>query len=193
MIKENINRLDFELKSVFQKVQINEGQSKSEYFFDIVAEKIVEGKMTAIRLFINKSQLESKKVTWRYLSNPSEQDSYLVERVSNFEELAEDILQVVDERKFERAYLESLTPVVEKKAEKVQEDNRTNIVKLMEKFDVHHLETKSLVEDHVQTELSYFKHNLRNSDKQRVEMALKSAGLDKFFWNDDKLLIKYYN
>jgi S-adenosylhomocysteine hydrolase len=190
MLKENINKLDRELKESFDSVSINDFEEKSKFYFDIIAEKNIDKKNIAVRVFVEKKELEKPLVTWRYLSNTNDELSYQVECVSKIDTLSKDIQNIVVKKKLDETYLESLS-TIEVAEEKVIVDDRTDLVKMMEEFGVQHLETHQVVEDHVWTNLCYFKHNLRNSDKQRVEMALESAGF-KFIWNDDKLLVKYY-
>jgi hypothetical protein len=190
MLKENINKLDRELKESFDSVSINDFEEKSKFYFDIIAEKNIDKKNIAVRVFVEKKELEKPLVTWRYLSNTNDELSYQVECVSKIETLSTDIQNIVVKKKLDETYLESLS-TIEVAEEKVIVDDRTDLVKMMEEFGVQHLETHQVVEDHVWTNLCYFKHNLRNSDKQRVEMALESAGF-KFIWNEDKLLVKYY-
>ncbi len=190
MLKENINKLDRELKESFDSVSISQFEEKSKFFFDIVAEKIVDNQNIGVRVFVEKKELEKPLVTWRYLSNTNDELSYQVECVSKIETLSTDIQNVVVKKKLDAVYLESLSTIQVNKKEVVIDD-RSDVVKMMDEFGVQHLETHQVVEDHVWTNVAYFKHNLRKSDKQRVEMALEAAGW-KFIWNDDKLLIKYY-
>lgn len=190
MLKENINKLDRELKESFDSVSISQFEEKSKFFFDIVAEKIVDNQNIGVRVFVEKKELEKPLVTWRYLSNTNDELSYQVECVSKIETLSTDIQNVVVKKKLDAVYLESLS-TIDVAEKEVVIDDRSDVVKMMDEFGVQHLETHQVVEDHVWTNVAYFKHNLRKSDKQRVEMALEAAGW-KFIWNDDKLLIKYY-
>lgn len=193
MIKENINKVDGHLKELFDSVNISETQQKYKYYFDIKAEKVFENKKVAVHVQIEKPQLESKLVTWRYFSNPNDVTSFLVERVSDLEHLALDINDVVVNKKLDSDYLRSIELINESKKEDIPVEDKDRLVELMQEFGVQHLETLSVVEDNVYTNVAYFKHTLRRSDMQRVEMALESGGWNKFFWNEDKLLIKYYN
>lgn len=190
MLKEAINKLDRELKESFDSVTVNNFEEKAKFYFDIVAEKKVDNKNIAVRVFVEKKELEKPLVTWRYLSNTNDELSYQVECVSKSDLLSSDIKNIVEKKKLDSAYLESLV-VDEPAEEQVTIDERSDLVKMMEEFGVQHLETHQVVEDHVWTNVAYFKHNLRQSDKQRVEMALEAAGC-KFIWNTDKLLVKYY-
>lgn len=190
MLKEAINKLDRELKESFDSVTVNNFEEKAKFYFDIIAEKKVDNKNIAVRVFVEKKELEKPLVTWRYLSNTNDELSYQVECVSKSDLLSSDIKNIVEKKKLDSAYLESLV-VDEPAEEQVTIDERSDLVKMMEEFGVQHLETHQVVEDHVWTNVAYFKHNLRQSDKQRVEMALEAAGC-KFIWNTDKLLVKYY-
>ena len=44
MLKENINKLDRELKESFDSVSINDFEEKSKFYFDIIAEKNIDKK-----------------------------------------------------------------------------------------------------------------------------------------------------
>lgn len=192
MIKENINKIDNRLKDLFDSVVITEFQEKSKFFVDIQVKKIFENKSVSVKVIIEKPQLESNIIKWKYFSNPQDSTSFLVERTSSFEILAEDINDVVLKKKLDQDYLDSLEEEKEEITIKEEEDNRDDLVKLMDNFGLNHLESHTVIEDQVYTTISYFKHNLKNNDKVRVEMALESAGWDKFIWNADKLLVKYY-
>lgn len=192
MIKENINKLDNKLKDLFDSVKITESQEKSKFLINIDAQKSFEGKKVAVKVIIEKPQLESNVIKWRYLSNPTDSDSFLVERTSSLELLAEDINGVVTGKKLDHDYLDSLEEEQEQEEVVEEQDNREELVKLVENFGLKHLESHTVLEDHVYTTIAYFKHSLKNSDRQRVEMALESAGWSKFIWNADKLLVKYY-
>ena len=191
MLKENINKLDRELKESFDSVSISQFEEKSKFFFDIIAEKRIDNKNIGVRVFVEKRELEKPLVTWRYLSNTNDELSYQVECVSKIDTLSTDIQNVVVKKKLDAVYLESLS-TIEVKEEEVTIEEKSDLVKIMEELGVQHLETHQVVEDHLWTNVAYFKHNLRRSDKQRVEMALESGGWSEYFWNDDKLLVKYY-
>ena len=194
MLKTNINKLDFDLKELFDEVSITERNDRSVYFFDILVEKLHQGKKVGVRVFIPKPQLEQVGlVKWRYLSDTRDSNSYLVERVSDLDVLANDINSVIVEKKLDGAYLESLQPVHDEVSSYEDEiEQKPLLVELLEKFDVVHLETHTKIDDHVVTELAHFKHNLKNNDKSRVELALKSAGFEDTMWTTDRLFVKYY-
>lgn len=193
MIKENINKLDNELKTLFDSVAISESQEKAKFFITIQANKVFENKKISLKVIIEKPQFEHNSVKWRYFANPEDTASFLVERVSLFESLADDINDVVVRKKLDSDYLASLEEEKIEEEVAVEEDNREDLVKLLDNFGLKHLESHRVIEDNVWTNLSYFKHNLRNSDKVRVEMALEAAGWNKVIWNADKLLVKYYS
>jgi hypothetical protein len=194
MLKDNINRLDNQLKSIFDEVRIDERAMKSEYYFDITVSKISEGKKVSVRLFASKPQFENNSlINWKYLSDTREDTSFAVERVSKLDELANDINDVIVNKKLDKSYLESLQEVkLDILNESVTENDVNELVSLLSNFEMQYLETHSKIEDHVMTELAHFKHNLKLSDKTRVELALKTAGYEDFMWNKDRLFVKYY-
>lgn len=193
MLKTNINKLDFELNLLFNQVTIKEGQDKSEYFFDILVEKKHEDKIVAVRLFISKPQLEQAgTVKWRYLSDTRDADSFLVERYSDLNVLASDIHSVVVEKKLDGGYLESLVTVDEELVVEQIKTELTPLARLLEKFDVCHLETHTKIDDSVIMELGHFRHSLRESDRVRTELALQAAGYQDMMWTADRLFVKYY-
>ena len=60
MLKENINKLDRELKESFDSVSINDFEEKSKFYFDIIAEKNIDKKNIAVRVFVEKKELENR-------------------------------------------------------------------------------------------------------------------------------------
>lgn len=192
MIKENINKLDNELKNLFDSVAISEFQEKAKFFINIQADKVFEKKKISVKVMIEKPQFESSFVKWRYLSNPEDSNSFLVERFSSLDSLAKDINDVVITKKLDSEYLDSLDEENEIEVESEEIDYRDSLVKLMDDFGLNHLESHKVIEDNVWTNLAYFKHKLRNTDRVRVEMALEAAGWTNFLWNGDKLIVKFY-
>lgn len=191
---QKLNQLDNQLKDYFDVVKIVEKVDKSNFYFEFLVEKEINHKNVEVKFFIPMKDFANSTLHWSYLSNPKDSNSYLVERVSAIENIANDVKEIVDKNKLDSIYLENLKSNIKTESlfEKLIHGQKSQVIELMEKFDVQHLETHQLFEDNVETHLSYFKHNLKPSDKSRVEIALSAAGYDKVMWLDNKILVKYY-
>lgn len=117
-IKMNINRIDFELKEVFDKVKISEKADNGGYFFDIKTSSTFifedESKRRAnINVKIYKQDIVNNNIRWFYQSNPLNEKSNWVERVSNIKSISEDITNIVILKQMDEDYLNSLEEVMD--------------------------------------------------------------------------------
>lgn len=104
MIKENINKIDYDLKNLFESVKISEKSNKGNYFFEVVA----SSKKAQVRVEISKPELNNNVVKWSYYVNPINESSDKIERISNIENTANDIFEILSKKKMDSAYFESL-------------------------------------------------------------------------------------
>lgn len=129
-IKANINKIDYDLKSLFENVTIVEKTNRDKFYFEILADSLFfniceskKWKRAAIKLNINKTSLAGKIINWSYLSNPLNENSEIVQRTSMIDTIANDIYRVVMESKMDRDYLINLPEQIESINE-----NNSNIV-----------------------------------------------------------------
>jgi hypothetical protein len=105
MMKFNINKMHGMLLGAFEEVSILEKSSKEfGNFFEISAK--FEGKQ--IRMNVSKSSLERDSFGWSYYSDPTDDSSYMIERSSTIDGIAEDMMDIFEKRRFCEEYLSKL-------------------------------------------------------------------------------------
>lgn len=102
MMKININKVHSELISNFEEVKICE-KSNKEFgnYFEIST--IKENK--EVRMIITKKDIENSKFNWSYYSDPLNESSFLIERVSTTESVVNDVRDILDKNRFDEEYL----------------------------------------------------------------------------------------
>jgi hypothetical protein len=117
-VKSRINKVDFELKQVFENVFINEKYYKTGYF-EISANKVCylkesrEYKRLESKVIINQPDLLQDFVKWSYSTNPLNESAIWLDRVSSFDELSTDIINIVEERRLHEDYIFNLEAIVD--------------------------------------------------------------------------------
>jgi len=117
-VKSRINKIDFELKQVFENVFIKEKYYKTGYF-EISANKVVylkeskEFKRLEAKVIINQPDLLQDQVRWSYSTNPLVESGIWLDRVSPIEDLSKDIGNIVEERRVSEDYIFNLEPIVD--------------------------------------------------------------------------------
>ena len=152
-IKSNINKIDYELKNLFENVYIQEKTHGNQYYFDITVNKLISivesagHKRCEVKLRINKSNLLTQNIKWSYLVNPLNENSDWIDRISNIENIANDINDIVLNKKMDSNYLESLEIFVDSINENTTEISEysiiTNITGILEKYGIKTLEVTS--------------------------------------------------
>jgi hypothetical protein len=110
MIKENINKIDYELKNLFESVSVEEKVDRDRFYFEIKVSgnKLNESLKNCEVLFqINKNDLNGTQVNWKYWSNPVTKD-WQVERTSNIDYITKDISDIVLKGRLDSNYLSGL-------------------------------------------------------------------------------------
>jgi len=59
-------------------------------------------------MVVSKRDLESNNIKWSYFANPLDSNSYLIERVSNIDNMVNDVMDVVSKRRFTDEYLSEI-------------------------------------------------------------------------------------
>lgn len=111
-IKQNINKIDFDLKKLFENVYIAEKADKGNFYFSITANKmfLFEGckKRIEVKVDINKNDLNSTIVKWNYSLNPLNESAEKIERVSYIQNIANEIFDVASNRRMIKEYFDAL-------------------------------------------------------------------------------------
>lgn len=138
-IKTNINKIDFDLKNLFENVKIEEKNKGNQFYFEIKANSTFfninesnEWKRAESIVRIEKSNLISNFIKWSYSVNPLNESADWIERVSNIETIANDIFETILKSRMDKSYLDSLETIVES----INESNAQEITKddLIEKL-----------------------------------------------------------
>ena len=108
-VKSKINRIDFELKSFFENVYIKDKFYKTG-FFEITANKVSyvkesrDHKRLEVKVIINQPDLLLDPVKWSYSTNPLIENALWIDRFSSFDNISEEIIQIVKECRFDESY-----------------------------------------------------------------------------------------
>lgn len=109
MIKERINKIDYELKDIFENVEIVSKNEKNRFYFEIKAfgYKLDESvKDYEITLEIDNNALNKEDISWKYWTNPVKKD-WAIDRVSNINYMSKDISDIVLNKRLDQEYLNS--------------------------------------------------------------------------------------
>jgi len=109
----NINRIDSELKNLFDTVSITEKSNNKGFYFEIIAESTINNKKFTLVTELNQTDLLGNVINWNYLSDPSISNSLTVERTSNLETIHSDMFEIVTKKRFDKDYLNKLTENLE--------------------------------------------------------------------------------
>jgi len=102
----NINKIDFLLKEKFNIVNVSERNEKNGIFFEITAKsnKVNESNHE-IKIIIDRQKLERNICEWSYYTNPLNENSLKIDRISNIESFANDALDIVINKRFDQDYI----------------------------------------------------------------------------------------
>lgn len=104
-LKENINKIHFELSNQFDSVEINE---KSDIKIGSYFEILVKESNKELKLIATKKDLENNNFDWKYLSNPLNENSFLVERTSSVDKFVGDVRDIFEKNRFDSDYIKFL-------------------------------------------------------------------------------------
>lgn len=104
-LRENINKIHFELSNQFDSVEINE---KSDIKIGSYFEILVKESNKELKLIATKKDLENNNFDWKYLSNPLNENSFLVERTSSVDKFVGDVRDIFEKNRFDSDYLQQI-------------------------------------------------------------------------------------
>jgi hypothetical protein len=202
MIKENINKIDYDLKNLFESVRISEKSNKGNYFFEVVA----SSKKAQVKVEISKPELNNNVVKWSYYVNPINESSDKIERISNIENAANDIFEILSKKKMDSTYFESLesNEDIQLINESVEFDNRfekaysektltEKVSDILKKFQIEEKlveESKANLDGDKPEKTLVFKKELRASEKFNLDTELKSIGVEYVSFVGDIIKVK---
>ncbi len=112
MIKENLNKIDYELKNIFASVSVLEKIDRTRFYFEItllgnrVNESIGNCELT---IEIDKFALnvnEKSNINWSYYTSPLKE--HKIERSSIITGIVKDIADILSSERLDADYLERL-------------------------------------------------------------------------------------
>ena len=156
-IKSNINKIDYNLKNLFENVYIKEKSLGNQFYFEINVNSTFfnlnessSWKRAEVKIKINKTNLISDIIKWSYSVHPLNESADWIERVSKLDNIAKDIYEVVTKSKMEKTYLDSLDSIVYPINESVVEITKDDlIIKLKEIAERFNLEVKQTTKDKI--------------------------------------------
>lgn len=176
-VKSKINRIDFELKSFFENVYIKDKFYKTG-FFEITANKVSyvkesrDHKRLEVKVIINQPDLLLDPVKWSYSTNPLIENALWIDRFSSFDNISEEIIQIVKECRFDESYIMDLESVVDVINEDVQ---------------IKDIEKEYDIQDSIFTIL----------EKYKVDVTMKQSQVhsinENFISNPSDRIVRYYH
>lgn len=103
-LRQNINKVHIDLTNNFSQVTISEKFNRSQNYFEIL---IKEGSKE-IKMVLDKKQIENREFQWSYFSNPFNESSSLIERISNVDTLVSHIRDIFEKNRFDSDYIKIL-------------------------------------------------------------------------------------
>jgi hypothetical protein len=104
-LRQNINKVHFDLTNRFGEVTITEKSSlKLGNYFEL---SILEGNKE-VKAILRKTEAEKDIFEWSYFSNPLNESSDLVERTSKLEMFSLDVQEVLEKNRFDSDYLNKI-------------------------------------------------------------------------------------
>jgi tRNA U34 5-carboxymethylaminomethyl modifying GTPase MnmE/TrmE len=104
-LKENLNKIHISLINSFESVSIEECSSLEQGNY--ITLEINENNKTLV-MMVSKKDLENSIFNWKYKSDPTNTNSFLVERTSNVDSLLEDIKDIFHQNRFDSNYIKNI-------------------------------------------------------------------------------------
>jgi hypothetical protein len=134
-IKSNINKIDYDLKNLFENVYIKEKTLGNQFYFEIKANSTffninesMDWKRAESIVKIVKSNLASDMIKWSYCINPLNESSDWIDRVSTIDTIGKDIYETITKSRMDKSYFESLESIVESINESVTEITKDDLI-----------------------------------------------------------------
>lgn len=111
-IKQNINKIDFDLKKLFENVYITEKAEKGSFYIEISANKMFLfedcKKRVEVKCRINKNDLHKSIINWTYSLNPLDEKAETIQKTSYINDIAKDIYDIASNKRMIKEYFSSL-------------------------------------------------------------------------------------
>ena len=207
---KNINKIDYDLKKLFKKVNISEKSKFDKFYIEIISEGEFSFQKNSVttaqsKVLIEKKYLEGDSIKWSYSTNPNSDNAEYIERYSSINSIATDIYETILNKKLDYDYIES----VQEKAIFIKESldfdhspeltSEELILKVLEKNSVPLTDVKALIQENVNYEFSKINYNLyavhegiKLSQKFSLEEELMNFSFVNFVnFNDNEIIVNY--
>lgn len=194
-IKQNINKIDNDLKDFFENVYIAEKADKGNFFVTITANKmfLFEGckKRVEVKVDINKNDLNGNTIKWNYSLNPLNENTGKIERVSYLHSIAKDIYDIAANKRMVNEYFSSLEAHVDLILENMStEEEGLNAITTITNIVKEYAGNISQLSSNIQTEGGWIEYTaeIDMADKFRLEKRLLESGLVSYVSFNDGVI-----
>jgi hypothetical protein len=115
--KQNINKIDNELKKLFENVYITEKAEKGNFYVEITANKLFLfeacKKRVEVKAQINKNELNKNIINWSYSINPLNENAEKIQKTSYLSGIANDIFDIASNKRMVKEYFSNLESQVD--------------------------------------------------------------------------------
>ena len=103
MFKENINKIHYDLSNIENHDFIKIKEKSNLKFGEYIEISMLKENKEFISI-IKKSDLEKDNFEWKYIANPNDENSILVERISNIHSFSKDVNDIFEHDRFDSEY-----------------------------------------------------------------------------------------
>ena len=214
-IKQNINKIDYELKNLFENVSIDERTNGNEFYFEINAEskffnlnESKDWKKAKVKIKISKKDISSNNIKWSYLSNPLNESSDVIERVSSLDNISKDIHDLITKSKMDKNYLsglESINESINENSSVIADTSISTLIKgIVSKYvKVNDIQSsdKIILENNIfmtskpdKTYKIYHEGDIKLSDKFKIESEINAnSGVNYTLFKEGVIEVNYSN
>lgn len=104
-LKYNINLIHSNIKESYKETEIKE---KSDKKFGNYFELNIISEDKELRIILEKKDIEGNVFNWKYFSNPLNEESQLVQRTSNINNISEHVKDIFSKNRFDENYLKNI-------------------------------------------------------------------------------------
>tara|TARA_Y100000389_G_scaffold139909_1_gene137711 strand:+ start:4078 stop:4398 length:321 start_codon:yes stop_codon:yes gene_type:complete len=104
-LKYNINLIHSNIKESYKETEIKE---KSDKKFGNYFELNIISEDKELRIILEKKDIEGNVFNWKYFSNPLNEESQLVQRTSNINNISEHVKDIFGKNRFDENYLKNI-------------------------------------------------------------------------------------
>jgi len=120
---ELLNKMDFNLKEVFENVDIKQLDNQKELTFEVKLSKFKSDSNNRAELVfqISESTIYENSMIWKYKTNPLNENSIYITRTSTLNSIAMDMSAIILESRFDKEYLTTLAGSINESVDIIDE------------------------------------------------------------------------